>query len=89
MPDFTAHSHPVLAIPCPDCPAKAGAWCVRPSGHRAADFYAARKAESDRVFIEQHGEWASIDRTPAGQWAIYPNGRAGAAAQADLFEENA
>ena len=34
-PDFTAHRHPVLAVPCPDCRAGEGAWCKRPSGHKA------------------------------------------------------
>ncbi len=51
MADFTAFSHPVLAVPCPDCRARAGAWCARPSGHRASDFHAAREAEADRVFL--------------------------------------
>lgn len=25
--------HPFLQLPCPTCHARAGAWCVRPSGH--------------------------------------------------------
>ena len=33
-----------------------------------------RKREADRIFIEQHGERASIDRTEDG-WVIDPNGR--------------
>lgn len=85
MADFVAHRHPVLAVSCPDCRARVGAWCARPSGHRAADFHQARKAEADRVFIEQHGEWASIDRAPDGTWSIDPNGRGYGSSQADLF----
>lgn len=27
--------HPVTRVPCPVCGAPAGAWCRRPSGHRA------------------------------------------------------
>lgn len=70
MADFVAHAHPVLAVPCPDCRARTGAWCVRPSGHRAADFHAARKRAADREFIAQHGETAAIHRTPDGGWRI-------------------
>ena len=91
MPDFCGHPHPVLAVPCPDCGVRAGAWCARPSGHRAADFHAARKAEADRVFVDQHGPDASIERTPDG-WAVDPYGRASmpdasdpTGAQLDLF----
>ena len=76
MSDFTRHPHPVLAVPCPDCGKRAGAWCIRPSGHRAMDFHLSRKAEADRAFIEQHGPDASIERVGDG-WAIDPRGRTG------------
>ena len=76
MSDFTAYPHPVLAVPCPDCGKKAGAWCQRPSGHRASDFHLSRKAEADRVFIYLHGPDASIVRTADG-WTIDPSGRVG------------
>ncbi|MEM8759215.1 MAG: hypothetical protein AAGE83_02680 [Pseudomonadota bacterium] len=92
MTDFTAYPHPVLAVPCPDCGKRAGAWCVRPGGHRAADLHRARKTEADRVFIAEHGLDASIERTPEG-WVIDPIGCADRAepapiepAQGDLFE---
>lgn len=29
--------HPVTRVPCPTCRVDAGAWCRRPSGHRAAE----------------------------------------------------
>lgn len=74
-PDFSAHAHPVLAVPCPDCKKRAGAWCIRPSGHKASDFHKARKIEADRVFVEIHGEHASIDRGPQNTWIIDPIGR--------------
>lgn len=74
MPDFTAHRHPVLAVRCPDCGKAAGLWCIRPSGHRATDLHASRRAEADRLFISQHGERASIERTADG-WHINPAGR--------------
>ena len=35
--------HPVTRVPCPACPATAGQWCVRPSGHQAAELHAARE----------------------------------------------
>ena len=76
MADFCAYPHPVLAVPCPDCGKRAGAWCIRPSGHKASDFHRSRKVEADRVFIEQHGPDASIARLPDG-WAINPRGRVG------------
>ncbi len=75
MPDFTAHRHPVLAVRCPSCGSAPGVWCRRPSGHRASDLHAERGAEADRVFIEQHGWEASIERNGDG-WIIDPRGRA-------------
>lgn len=74
MPDFTAHLHPVLAVRCPDCGKATGVWCIRPSGHRAGDLHAARRAVADLAFIAQHGEDASIERTAEG-WRIDPAGR--------------
>ncbi|WP_442915817.1 zinc finger domain-containing protein [Leisingera sp. SS27] len=76
MPDFTAHRHPVLAVRCPDCGRDPGVWCRRPSGHLASDFHTSRKAEADRVFIDQHGPDASIERDDVG-WVIDPRGRVG------------
>lgn len=75
MPDFTAHLHPVLAVRCPECGKAPGIWCRRPSGHRASELHASRKAEADRTFIDQHGETASIGRLPGGGWIIDPFGR--------------
>ncbi len=60
MPDFTRHKHPVLAVPCGDCRAAAGAWCKRPSGHRAAELHLSRRTAADRLFVEQHGSDATI-----------------------------
>jgi hypothetical protein len=74
MTDFTAWSHPVLAVVCPSCGRKAGVMCRRPSGHKAADFHARRKAEADRHFIDRYGADASIARTVDGWW-IDPVGR--------------
>jgi hypothetical protein len=76
MPDFTAHRHPVLAVRCPDCRKAVGLWCIRPSGHKASDLHQSRKAEADRVFIEQHGIEASIQQLD-GEWTIDPQGRKG------------
>ncbi|AVL51256.1 hypothetical protein CEP88_00425 (plasmid) [Roseobacter denitrificans] len=75
MIDFTAYRHPVLAVACPECGKRAGAWCIRPSGHTAMDLHRSRKAEADRVFIDQHGPDASIERVQ-DSWAIDPQGRA-------------
>ncbi|WP_074963836.1 zinc finger domain-containing protein [Aliiroseovarius crassostreae] len=73
--DFTIHRHPVLAVYCPDCRKGPGAWCARPSGHKASDFHKSRKIEADRLFVEIHGEDASIEREGSG-WRIDPTGRA-------------
>lgn len=75
MPDFTAFRHPVLAVPCPTCKCAAGVWCRRPSGHSASELHAERAAEADRLFIEQHGWDASIERD-GDRWFIDPRGRA-------------
>jgi len=64
--DFTAFRHPVLAVACPTCRVRAGAWCKRPSGHRASDFHSSRKAKADRV-CELQGD-PPITRTATG-WA--------------------
>ncbi|AUH35663.1 hypothetical protein CUV01_18875 (plasmid) [Paracoccus tegillarcae] len=72
--DFTAWRHPVLAVPCPTCRASIGAWCKRPSGHRAADLHDERGADADRAFIRQHGASAAIRRDGAG-WIIDAHGR--------------
>ena len=72
--DFTSYRHPVLAVNCPNCNANPGAWCRRPSGHDAADFHSARKKLADEVFIEIHGQMASIDLAVTG-WLIDPSGR--------------
>ena len=71
MPDFTAHKHPVLAVPCGDCRATAGAWCTRPSGHRAADLHLSRRIAADRTFIVQHGPDATIRYdADLGRWQV-------------------
>lgn len=64
MPDFTAHEHPVLAVACPTCRAKAGAWCRRPSGHVASDLHKTRRigevasyASAELVFKQAAIEW--------------------------------
>ena len=74
MIDFTAWSHPVLAVACPSCGRRAGVMCRRPSGHKAADFHARSKAEADRHFIDRLGADASIERNGDG-WRIDPQGR--------------
>lgn len=35
--------HPVLEVECPDCRAKVGSWCKRPSGHQAHELHVARE----------------------------------------------
>lgn len=71
MPDFTIHKHPVLAVPCGDCHAAAGAWCLRPSGHRAAELHRVRRDAADRVFVAQHGPGAKIRYDEDfGRWEI-------------------
>ena len=73
LADFEAHRHPVLAVGCPDCGKRPGVMCYRPSGHNASDFHRRRKDLADAMFITQHGEQASIERTAEG-WRIDPFG---------------
>ncbi len=72
--DFLTHKHPVLAVACPSCRATVGHWCKRPSGHKATELHADRGTLADKTFVELHGERASIDRLPDGQWRIDPEG---------------
>jgi hypothetical protein len=75
--DFEAAAHPVYAVACPTCHKRAGVACIRPSGHKAQDAHAERKALADAVFIAQHGPNASIERLPEGQgWRVHPTGYA-------------
>ncbi len=46
----------LLSLQCPDCHAKDGAWCVRPSGHKAMDIHEQRYRAADRIAIEQAPE---------------------------------
>ena len=72
MPDFTAHRHPVMTVPCPACRAAPGTWCRRPSGHRAAELHmfrtGARSAPSARLW--------PLGRDPAGSryWPLGDRG---------------
>lgn len=75
MPDLTAHRHPVLVVRCRAWGVPSGRWCRRPSGYRVSDLHAARRAEADRVFIEQHSPTAAIIHA-ASDWLIDPYGRA-------------
>lgn len=40
---------PILAVPCPDCRARAGAPCIRPSGHKASSYHRARDIAADQA----------------------------------------
>lgn len=35
--------HPVTRVACPSCRARPGAWCRRPSGHRASSLHVDRE----------------------------------------------
>lgn len=74
QPDFTTYRHPVLAVACPDCKKPAGVWCVRPSGHKAAELHKSRCMAADCLFVALHGENASIERVANG-WIIDLTGR--------------
>lgn len=69
MINFCIHAHPVLAVTCPHCGRAEGAWCIRPSGHKASVFHKSREALADSVFIAQHGTYAKIERIK-GRWFI-------------------
>ena len=73
MPDFTAHHHPALAVGCPICGKAPDEWCFSPNGQVSRDLHAARQAEADRQFIEQHGYGAAIIHAASG-WLIDPRG---------------
>jgi hypothetical protein len=42
----------LLVLRCPDCGAHDGAWCARPSGHKASEIHESRLREADRATIE-------------------------------------
>lgn len=49
--------HPYLEVACPDCFAKPGQWCRRPSGHSGpfVAFHDARDVEALRLGFLDHG----------------------------------
>lgn len=50
-PNFLGHKLPSMAVACPDCRARAGTWCKRPSGHKAMGMHKRRHEEADRVWL--------------------------------------
>lgn len=57
---------PILEVACPDCKARVGASCKRPSGHRAwGAYHAARDILADQQ----------------GKYGVCPSGRCGLAAK--------
>jgi hypothetical protein len=45
---------PALEVECPDCHKRVGAWCARPSGHRAMTLHAAReRLAMERGFLHR------------------------------------
>lgn len=41
MIDFLTYPDPGVAVPCPACGRRAGAWCIRPGGRRAPELHRA------------------------------------------------
>lgn len=50
-PNFLAHPLPSMAVACPDCRARVGTWCKRPSGHKAMGMHNRRHEEADRQWL--------------------------------------
>lgn len=70
-PAFLAFKSPSLAVACPTCAARVGAWCKRPSGHKAIDLHADRRAEADRQW-ELH-DLPTITQRPDGTFVYDGN----------------
>lgn len=66
-PRFLAFDEPCKAVPCPDCGARVGRPCKRPSGHVASDLHKARRKESDRLWLIN--DLPTITRRPDGTYA--------------------
>ncbi len=60
FPDFAAHRHPVLAVPCRTCHARAGAPCRTLSDRPRAHFHAPRCRTADEVFTALFGEEGDV-----------------------------
>lgn len=50
-PKFLEFYVPAYAVACPDCKARIGVGCKRPSGHNASTFHKARGREADRLWL--------------------------------------
>lgn len=49
-PDFLKYAAPSMAVACPECHARIGTFCKRPSGHKAMLVHKARHTEADRLW---------------------------------------
>jgi ribosomal protein S27E len=57
--------HPALEVACPDCGVRVGAWCMRPSGHRATELHMAREQLSlDRGLLQMCPAITSVVESP-------------------------
>lgn len=57
---FIEHQFMASAVACPNCKARPGTRCKRPSGHTTAALHAERKELADNEFIALYGEDARI-----------------------------
>lgn len=67
MSVFTRYRHPVLAVACPSCRAKVGAWCKRPSGHKARHLHRKRGRDADRLWLEEGAPFLAHE---GGRWIV-------------------
>ena len=56
--------HPVTRAPCPVCRVGVGRWCLRPSGHRAAELHVDRERAALASGVLQKCPGPSRARTP-------------------------
>lgn len=73
--------HPVTRVPCPTCRAPAGAWCVRPSGHKAQELHIDR----EQAALDSGALQRCPASPPKGDWRPVPERAAERGAQMSLF----
>lgn len=58
---FAGLRHPCLAIACPNCHVRAGAWCKRPSDHEAMGIHKSRRQAADALWVAEGAPMLDYD----------------------------
>lgn len=67
--NYTAHAHPALCVPCPECGKAVGSTCVRAGGRKAPTMHVARRKLVMLLFVIDYGDSARLTQRGA-RWVV-------------------